>query len=59
MTNADGCIGGATNRAPNGPRCGVKVEAIPWAIGKHRLTDAYNGKARVIPKGHTDFAPIR
>ena len=23
------------------PRCGVKVEAIPWATGKHRLTDAY------------------
>ena len=22
------------------PRCGVKVEAIPWASGKHRLTDA-------------------
>ena len=22
-------------------RCGVKVEAIPWATGKHRLTDAY------------------
>ena len=22
------------------PRCGVKVEAIPWATGKHRLTDA-------------------
>ena len=23
------------------PRCGVKVEAIPWATGKHQLTDAY------------------
>ena len=23
------------------PRCGVKVEAIPWATGKHRVTDAY------------------
>ena len=23
------------------PHCGVKVEAIPWATGKHRLTDAY------------------
>ena len=23
------------------PRCGVTVEAIPWATGKHRLTDAY------------------
>ena len=23
------------------PRCGVKLEAIPWATGKHRLTDAY------------------
>ena len=23
------------------PRCNVKVEAIPWATGKHRLTDAY------------------
>ena len=23
------------------PRCGVRVEAIPWATGKHRLTDAY------------------
>lgn len=22
------------------PRCGVKVEAVPWATGKHRLTDA-------------------
>ena len=23
------------------PRCGVGVEALPWATGKHRLTDAY------------------
>ena len=23
------------------PRCGVRVEALPWATGKHRLTDAY------------------
>ena len=23
------------------PRCGVKVEAVPWATGKHQLTDAY------------------
>ena len=23
------------------PRCGVKVEVIPWATGKHQLTDAY------------------
>jgi transposase len=23
------------------PRCGVKVEAVPWAVGKHRLTQAY------------------
>ena len=23
------------------PRCGVKVEAVPWATGKHRVTDAY------------------
>ncbi len=23
------------------PRCGVKVERMPWATGKHRLTDAY------------------
>ena len=23
------------------PRCGVRVEAVPWATGKHRLTDAY------------------
>ena len=22
-------------------RCGVKVEAVPWAVGKHGLTDAY------------------
>ena len=22
------------------PRCGVKIEAVPWASGKHRLTDA-------------------
>ena len=22
------------------PRCGVRVEALPWATGKHRLTDA-------------------
>ena len=22
-------------------RCGLKVEAIPWATGKHRLADAY------------------
>ena len=23
------------------PRCGVKVERMPWVAGKHRLTDAY------------------
>ena len=23
------------------PRCGVRVEALPWATGKHRLTYAY------------------
>ena len=23
------------------PRCGVKVERMPWAAGKHHLTDAY------------------
>jgi transposase len=23
------------------PRCGVKVEQVPWAIGKHSLTKAY------------------
>jgi len=23
------------------PRCGVRVERMPWAAGKHRLTDAY------------------
>jgi transposase len=23
------------------PRCGVHVEALPWAVGKHRLTTAY------------------
>jgi len=23
------------------PRCGVKVEQMPWAAGKHHLTDAY------------------
>ena len=23
------------------PTCGVRVEALPWATGKHRLTDAY------------------
>lgn len=23
------------------PRCGVKVERMPWASGKHQLTDAY------------------
>lgn len=23
------------------PRCGVKVEQVPWAIGKHSLTQAY------------------
>ena len=23
------------------PRCGVRVEALPWATSKHRLTDAY------------------
>ena len=22
-------------------RCGVKVESVPWATGKHRVTDAY------------------
>ena len=29
------------------PRCGVRVEALPWATGKHRLTDAY--APRVLP----------
>jgi transposase len=23
------------------PRCGVKVESVPWAVGKHSLTKAY------------------
>lgn len=23
------------------PQCGVRVEQLPWATGKHRLTDAY------------------
>ncbi len=23
------------------PRCGVKVEAVPWSSGKHQLTDTY------------------
>ena len=23
------------------PRCGVKVETVPWAAGKHQLTDTY------------------
>ncbi len=23
------------------PRCGVKVESVPWATGKHRLTRSY------------------
>lgn len=23
------------------PRCGVKVEAVPWATGKHQITDSY------------------
>ncbi len=28
-------------RRVNCPHCGVKVERMPWATGKHRLTDAY------------------
>jgi transposase len=28
-------------RRVNCPRCGVKVEHLPWATGKHRLTEAY------------------
>ena len=28
-------------RRVNCARCGVRVEALPWAVGKHRLTTAY------------------
>lgn len=28
-------------RRVNCPRCGVKVEQMPWASGKHHVTDAY------------------
>ncbi len=28
-------------RRVNCPRCGVKVERMPWATGKHRLSNAY------------------
>jgi transposase len=28
-------------RRVNGKRCGVKVEAVPWATGKHTLTTTY------------------
>ena len=28
-------------RRVDGPRCGVRVEAVPWGIGKHQLTKAY------------------
>ncbi len=28
-------------RRVNGPSCGVWVEQMPWAAGKHRLTEAY------------------
>ena len=28
-------------RRVNCRRCGVKVEAVPWATGKHRLTTTY------------------
>ena len=31
------------------PRCGVRVEAVPWATGKHRLTDAYLPRPLVHP----------
>lgn len=29
-------------RRVNCPRCGVKVELVPWAVGKHRLTTAFS-----------------
>lgn len=28
-------------RANSRPRCGILVEHLPWAVGKHRLTQAY------------------
>jgi len=28
-------------RRVNCPRCGVKVEQVPWAHGKHQITDSY------------------
>jgi transposase len=28
-------------RRVNCQRCGVRVESVPWARGKHTLTDAY------------------
>jgi hypothetical protein len=27
-------------RRVSGARCGVRVEAVPWASGKHQLTDS-------------------
>lgn len=29
------------SRRVNCPRCGILVEHLPWAVGKHRLTQAY------------------
>ena len=29
-------------RRVNCRHCGVKVEQVPWAVGKHRLTEAYS-----------------
>jgi hypothetical protein len=28
------------------PRCGVKVESVPWAQGKHSCCDAYRHRGR-------------
>ena len=43
------------------PRCGVRVEALPWATGKHRLTDAYAwrrvGQAPVVAGGRRSPRP--
>jgi transposase len=30
-----------TPRRVNCPRCGIRVEKMPWVTGKHRLTEAY------------------
>src|SRR5712672_4107637 len=39
--------------------CGVRVEELPWAIGKHQLTKAYSSRAAPGCCGSARTAPWR